>query len=153
MITLERITDISLLMLWRTEVIEHVFGCKPSAELLDANRRYYHKNIANGSHIALLAKVDDVEAGCGSICLTEELPSPDNLSGRCAYLMNIYVRETFREHGVGHAVVERLIEIAREHSCGKIYLETTLQGRYLYESLGFHDLPDMMKLKTENTLS
>ncbi len=28
--------------------------------------------------------------------IIEELPSPDNPSGKCAYLMNIYVREAFR---------------------------------------------------------
>lgn len=146
MINLIHITDIDLLMQWRYEVIENVFGEIPSAELLAANRKYYEKHVADGSHIAFLARQDDNDLGCGSICLTEELPSPDNPSGRCAYLMNIYVRKDFREKGIGHAIVGKLVEEAKKRDCEKIYLETTDIGRSLYESLGFRDLPDIMKL-------
>lgn len=134
------------LMRWRNEVIAHVFGKEPSPELMEANRDYYRRHTADGSHRAFIAVLDGQEAGCGSICLTEELPSPDNPSGRCAYLMNIYVREAFRRHGLGGAIVERLIDEARKTGCDKIYLETTSDGRPVYESLGFRDMPDMMKL-------
>ena len=146
MISVERIDDIGRLMLWRKEVIEHVFGLTPDGSLLEANRQYYRRHIPDGSHIAFVARYDGSDAGCGSLCLSEELPSPDNPGGRCAYLMNIYVRERYRGRGIGHAVVKRLVEEARKLGCGKIYLETTCEGRSLYESVGFHDLPDMMKL-------
>lgn len=147
MIELRETTVIPTLMHWRAEVIEHVFGVKPSRRLLVANRQYYRKHIADGSHVAYIAAVDGRDVGCGAICLTDELPSPDNPSGRCGYLMNIYVREEYRCRGVGHSIVSRLLEEAKNCGCGKIYLETTDTGRPVYESLGFTDLPDMMKLK------
>lgn len=146
MIELIQIKDIDTLMRWRAKVIENVFGETPSSSLLDMNQDYYMRHIPDGSHKAYIAKINDEEAGSGSICLTEELPSPDNPTGRCAYLMNIYVRENYREHGVGHAIVRKLVEEAKALNCGKIYLETTSEGRTLYESIGFKDLPDMMKL-------
>ena len=59
--------------------------------------------------------------------------------------MNIYVREAFRRHGLAHKIVSRLIEVARSRDCWKIYLETTDDGRPVYQSLGFRDFPDMMK--------
>ena len=133
-------------MLWRAEVIENVFGEKPSASLLDANRKYYEKFVPSGNHIAFIASFEGEDVGSGSICLTEELPSPDNPSGHCAYLMNIYVRNQFRNQGIGHSIVRKLLEEARKLNCGKIYLETTPEGRGVYESLGFRDMPDMMKL-------
>lgn len=147
MITLRRVYDIDKLIQWRSEVIKHVFGIMPDDALLEANRKYYEQHIPDGSHRAIIAEIDGMEGGCGSICLGDELPSPDNPSGRCAYLMNIYVRDSFRERGVGHAIVRNLVDEARGLGCGKIYLETTEQGRGLYESLGFGDLPDMMKLR------
>lgn len=146
MITLRNITDIEALMKWRIEVIEHVFATAPDSSLIEANRDYYLRNVPNGSHYAYVAETDGVEAGCGAICVSEELPSPDNPSGRCAYLMNIYVRQQFRNHGLAHHIVNRLIDKARSLNCGKIYLETTDLGRPVYTSLGFHDMPDMMKL-------
>lgn len=147
MIELKNITDLEELLKWRREVIQTVFDEEPSEELMAQNEAFYRKNLANGTHIAFVAIKDGKEAGCGAICLTEELPSPDNPSGKCGYLMNIYVRDAFREHGIGHEIVKRLVKEAKERNCGKIYLETTDLGRPVYESLGFHDLPDMMKYK------
>lgn len=147
MIDIHEIKDIESLMNWRSEVINDVFGNEPSAELLRANRDYYLNHIADGGHVAVIATYDGFEAGCGSICLSDELPSPDNPSGHCAYLMNIYVRKPFRQHGIAHTIVKYLIQASLKHGCGKIYLETTEDGRPVYTSLGFGDMSDMMKLK------
>lgn len=145
MVYLRQITDIDVLMRWRAEVISNVFGEKPDQTLLEANRRYYLCHIQDKTHIAFVASYDDMDCGCGAICLTDELPSPDNPSGRCAYLMNIYVREAFRNHGIAHRIVSRLLEEAKTRECGKIYLETTADGKPVYTSLGFRDMTDMMK--------
>ncbi len=149
MVLLKEIKDIPTLMFWREEVIQHVFGMKPDEELLMANRNYYEKHIGDGSHIAFIVECDGVECGCGSVCLTDELPSPDNPSGRCAYLMNIYVREPYRKQGLAHKVVSHLIKEAKLRKCGKIYLETTDEGKPVYSSLGFKNMPDMMKYYEE----
>lgn len=145
MIELREIRALPTLMMWRREVIRHVFGVEPSPRLLVANRQYYRRHTADGSHIALVATVDGQDAGCGAICLSEELPSPENPTGRCAYLMNIYVRESFRRQGIAHAIVRRLVEIAKEKSCGKIYLETTDAARSVYTSIGFTEMQGLMK--------
>ena len=146
MIELTRTIDLKTLMEWRREVISEVFGEEADSLLMKENEDYYRRHITDGTHLAYIASFDGQEAGCGAICLSDELPSPDNPTGKCGYLMNIYVRNNFREHGVGHAIVKKLIEEAQNRGCKKIYLETTAIGRRLYESLGFHDLPDMMKL-------
>lgn len=146
MIELRVVDSLVELMKWRTEVIADVFGKKPDEALLEANRIYYKTHIPDGSHIAVVASCDGYDCGCGGVCFTDELPSPDNPGGRCAYLMNIYVRETYRNAGIAHRIVRHLIEVARQRDCGKIYLETTADGRPVYYSLGFRDMPDMLKL-------
>lgn len=143
--------EIDTLMAWRDEVLRAVFGITPSAGLLLANRRYYEVHVADGSHMAVVALSDGDECGCGAICLSDELPSPDNPSGRCAYLMNIYVRPQFRSRGIGHAIVRHLVDVARQLGCDKIYLETTTAARSLYKSIGFKELPGILKYAdTEN---
>lgn len=147
MTELKKVTDIEELLRWRQEVIRNVFGEEADHSLMEANRQYYMSHIKDGTHLAFVASHDGKEAGCGAVCLTDELPSPDNPTGHCAYLMNIYVRAQFREMGIAHMIVRKLLQEAKEHGCGKIYLETTQVGRPVYESLGFRDLPDMMKLE------
>lgn len=140
------LSNLEDLMRWRREVIACVFGCEPSAELMLANERYYAEAIENKQHYAIQLVCDNDPAACGSICLQSELPSPDNPSGRNAYLMNIYTRPLFRGRGFGHRVVEYLLQMAREVKCGKIYLETSLMGRKLYEAHGFVPMSGMMQL-------
>lgn len=140
-------------MHWRIEVLRAVFGQEPDKRLLVANRSYYRTHAADGTHIAYVAQFDGKDAGCGAVCIGDELPSPDNPGGHCAYLMNIYVRPQYRKHGIAHAIVRVLIEEAKARCCDKIYLETTLAGRPIYESLGFVEMSDMMILpkKTNKT--
>lgn len=145
MISLRQITALPTLMRWRAEVIRNVFGVDPHPRLLVANRQYYRRHVADGSHLAVVAEMDGEECGCGAVCFTDELPSPDNPTGLCAYIMNIYVREPYRNHGVAHRIVRHLVDEARGRGCGKIYLETTSEGKSLYLSSGFGNMPDMMK--------
>ena len=133
------------LMGWRKEVIASVFNQQADEVLQMENRNYYARHIADGSHVAVEAKVDGKPAGCGGLCLQNELPSPDNPNGRCGYLMNIYVRPQYREHGVGSAVVEYLVQTARNLKCDKIYLESTIHAMPLYQNLGFQDMDGMMR--------
>lgn len=144
-VNMREVIVIPTLMHWRKEVIENVFGVVPSKELMAANCMYYMEHIADGSHIAIVAEIDDQDVGCGAICLSDELPSPDNPSGRCAYLMNIYVRKEYRDHGVGHSIVYWLVKKARQLGCDKIYLETTDGARSLYKDIGFKELSGFMK--------
>lgn len=146
MTEVRRTESVDEMMLWREEVIANVFGVHPDNGLLDANRQYYVNHATDGSHMAFVASADGTDCGCGAVCFHEELPSPDNPVGRCAYLMNIYVRKEFRDMGIAHQIVKRLIAEARKQGCDKIYLETTPEGLPVYSSLGFREMPDMMKL-------
>ncbi|MCI9285560.1 MAG: GNAT family N-acetyltransferase [Muribaculaceae bacterium] len=145
MITLRRIMDLPSLMAWRDEVLGCVFGTTPDAELMKANRDYYTRHCPDGSHIAIVASSDGEDAGCGSLCIHDELPSPDNPSGRCGYLMNVYVREPFRHAGVGGVIIDRLVTMARDNNCGKIYLESTDGARHIYRTHGFTEMKNMLE--------
>lgn len=144
-ISVRLVTDIDTIMRWRGEVVKAVFGESISDSLVSHNHSYYRRHIADGSHIAMIATFDGADAGCGGVCFYEELPSPDNPSGLCAYLMNIYVRKGYRHMGVGTAIVEALIGEARRQKCGKIYLEATDAGKPLYRREGFVEMKGMME--------
>lgn len=145
-IVISRCTDVPALMDWRQRVLKSVFGLQEVPPgLMQANEDYYLKNVESGYHIALVASDGQHEVGCGALCFQEELPSPDNPSGLCAYLMNIFVMPDYRRSGVGRAIVEALVDEARSRGAGKIWLETTEQGRTLYESLGFRQMYDILK--------
>jgi len=150
------INDIPLLTDLRMEVLSHVFSEKrkdfTEAEwdaLRQENLRYYSEELAGGGHIACAAFSEGEIAGCGGICIYREMPSPDNLSGICAYLMNIYTREPYRKQGISRQVCHWLIQKATARGAGKIYLETSECGRNLYHSMGFREMQDYLQLEAD----
>ena len=149
------LADLERLLEWRIEVLHEVFSIPenwPIPELEKANRRYYQQALPAGGHVACFAYAGKEIVGCGGICLYQEMPSPDNPSGQCAYLMNIYTRPQFRGQGVGETVIKWLIGQARQRNISKIYLETSEAGRSVYKKIGFTPMPDMMKLPAAEIL-
>ncbi len=143
------IADIDTLVQWRMTTLHEVFPDSVydfPENLEEENRAYYLWALPAEAHIACFAYADDEIVGCGGVCLHEEMPSPDNPTGKCAYLMNIYCAPSCRGRGVGGSIVRWLIDRAKERNITKIYLETTEDGRKLYEKLGFTDMQDMMIL-------
>ena len=140
--------DIETLMSWRMEVLREVFGIpsgQDMTELEQANRDYYHTMLKTDGHIACFAYQKEI-IGCGGICIYQEMPSPDNPAGLCAYLMNIYTLPQFRGQGVGEKIVRWLMAQAMQMGVTKIYLETSDCGRKLYQKIGFMPMMDYLKL-------
>lgn len=142
------LNDLDTLISWRMEVLREVFGIpagQDMTELEQANRKYYQTMLQTDGHIACFACHEEI-IGCGGICIYQELPSPDNPTGMCAYLMNIYTRPQFRGQGAGERIVRWLVEQAMQRGVTKIYLETSDCGRNLYQRMGFTPMMDYLKL-------
>ena len=90
------------------------------------------------------AKMAEKSRGKDTMCLQREMPSPDNPSGQCAYLMNIYTRPDYRGRGIGGAVVSFLIAEARKRQITKVYLEAAENAVRFYRKLGFEPLEGYM---------
>ncbi len=143
------ISDLDLLLKWRMTVLREVFSIPadyPTEDLEQENRQYYQAAIPAGTHIACFAYAGNQIVGCGGVCIYQEMPSPDNLTGYCAYLMNIYTIPEFRNHGVGEAIVNWLVGQATTRGISKIYLEASEVGKSLYKKIGFVSMADMMKI-------
>ncbi len=153
------ISEIDLIMKWRMETLEAVFGIDfsdypedPSLgqRLEEANRAYFLQHLEDDSCIFCFGKIKDQIASCGAIISYQELPSPDYPSGRCAYLMNIYTAPSFRHQTFGRQIVRWLIEQAQKQGAQKIYLDTSEAGRPLYQAAGFQDMTDYMVFESRN---
>jgi len=101
------LSDLEMLLRWRMTVLHEVFSIplNKSMETLEReNRRYYQNALLKGEHIACFSYVDNTVIGCGGICIYQEMPSPDNPTGKCVYLMNIYTCPEFSKQGAGKEI-------------------------------------------------
>lgn len=143
-------SDLEMLLKWRMEVLHEVFPISENqnmAALEQSNRLYYERTLQKESHIACFSCQGEEIIGCGGMCIYQEMPSPDNPSGYCAYLMNIYTRPQFRGQGIGEKMVKWLMDEASGRKITKVYLETSESGRKLYRKLGFLPMQDYMMLE------
>ncbi|WP_277820860.1 GNAT family N-acetyltransferase [Dubosiella muris] len=148
-IRLVDVSELGTLMTWRMIVLREVFDVPandPMTALKAQNEAYYARHLADGSHIACFAVDEGEIVGCGGVCLYDEMPSPDNPNGRCAYLMNIYVLPSRRKKGTGRQIVSWLVEQAKKRDVQKIYLEASKPAIPLYESMGFEPMVDFFHL-------
>ena len=91
---------------------------------------------ADMSRVAAQSRADRF-AGAGGVSYYRVMPTFHNPSGRCAYIMNMYVRPDYRRRGIATAILDLLVTDARERGAGRIALEATEAGRPLYEKYGF----------------
>ncbi|MCD8155564.1 MAG: GNAT family N-acetyltransferase [Clostridiales bacterium] len=141
-------SDLEELMQWREVVLREVFSIPAGErieELLAANRTYYQAALEKGKHIACFACAGEKTVGCGGVCLYQEMPSPDNPSGQCGYLMNIFTLPDLRQQGIGKEIVQWLVREAKRQGAEKIYLEASEQAYSLYRELGFQDMKGYLK--------
>lgn len=145
------LSERDLLMEWRMRVLAEVFFDYENVDwqtIRKNNEDYYNEHLTDGTHTACFA-VDTEDGrivGCGGICYQKEMPSPDNLTGTNAYLMNIYTVPELRGEGIGRQILDFLIADAKQKGTEKIYLESSDVAKGLYQELGFTDMKDYMKL-------
>jgi ribosomal protein S18 acetylase RimI-like enzyme len=93
--------------------------------------------------LILFARIDDQYVG---ICTCFHAYSTF-LAKPLLNIHDIYVHESYRGHGVGKMLIQKLEEMALLKGCGKITLEVrkdNLNARDLYKSQGFTEAPHSM---------
>jgi len=98
---------------------------------------YYREALSDGSHTGILAFDGDALVGAGGVSYYRVMPTFHNPAGRCAYIMNMYVRPAYRRRGIATAMLDLLVADARRRGAGRIALEATDMGRPLYDKYGF----------------
>lgn len=145
--------DLNNLLNLRMEVLKEVFT--PIEENITSsmwesitrnNYSIFKEGFKKNKIISYLAYNKKNIIGCGSVCFSVELPSPDNVNGQGAYIMNIYTKKEYRKRGVATNICRHLIEEAKKEGAKKIFLETSIDGKKLYQNLGFTNMKDYMKL-------
>lgn len=76
-----------------------------------------------------------IAVGSGSIecCIVR----PERPSGRVVRLGNLVVHPDHRRHGHGAALVDEIVRWSRTVGADEVFLDTTEQGRSLYQRAGF----------------
>lgn len=110
------------------------------------SRAYYQKALAEGMHVAVLVYDGDVFIGAGGVSFYTVMPTYHNISGKKAYIMNMYTKPEYRRKGIAYQTLDILVDSCKKRNITHITLEATEMGRALYEKYGFVAMQDEMQL-------
>jgi len=102
--------------------------------------------MANGSFVQWLCELDGKIAATGSVNFYRLPPTHRRPNGREAYIGNMFTYPAHRRKGLAKKVLQLLFDEARATDCMSIVLHTSPDGRPLYESFGFVDSDNYMRL-------
>jgi GNAT superfamily N-acetyltransferase len=98
---------------------------------------YLEKEMSSGNFIAWLAISNNEIIATSGLITIQRQPQLWNMTGQEVYIMNMYTEPEWRRKGIGTAILEKLIEEARNRGIEAIKLHATPMGKTLYEKRGF----------------
>ena len=105
---------------------------------------YFARAIPSGQYRGWVAETPEGEVvASGGLVVDRHPPTPENLDGRIAYIMNVATDPAHRRRGLARRIFAEIIRWSRQEGIGLASLQATDMGRSLYEEFGFADGPEM----------
>ncbi len=122
---------------------------------LDAMRepflRWVAPKLADGSYLGWAAECDGVVVGGAGLMVLDWPPHfAHPTDPRRGYVLNVYVADAHRGHGLARRLMEATYEGARELGIRYLVLHASEMGRPVYEKMGWTDTNEMVLILEEN---
>ncbi|HHV09640.1 MAG TPA: GNAT family N-acetyltransferase [Clostridiales bacterium] len=132
----------------RYEVLMAVNGLK--SDIFDMDfKKTTNEYLHSGNQTTFFATENGVMLGCATVCYITVMPTYDHPTGKRAHVMNVYVREGYRNRGIARQMMNEIVNDATEKGITHISLDATEQGRPLYEKIGFKSTGEGMEMILE----
>jgi GNAT superfamily N-acetyltransferase len=108
---------------------------------------WVRERTARGEYLTWLMvdEGEQVVAGA-SLWIRDSVISPNNLSGREGWVLNVSTYPAYQRRGFARQLLETLLEWCQHNDLHALMLVATPDGRALYEALGFKARDFMVRL-------
>jgi GNAT superfamily N-acetyltransferase len=108
---------------------------------------YFLSALTDGSFVSWVMENDGDVIATSGVCFYTLPPSYGNLTGKVAYITNMYTKDEFRRMGIATELLSMVMDEARTRGCSVMRLHTSSFGRTIYEKAGFTDSDGYMSLR------
>ena len=131
--------DIALITRQRRLMFDEMGGFDPAK--LDAMDQdfpaWLQARLQEESYIGVFLD-DGVQAAAGAgLWLMPWAPGPYTAEAQRAYILNVYTEAAYRGRGCARFLVQALVAECERLGCPSVSLHASLDGRYIYDKLGF----------------
>ena len=140
------ISDVPALVMLRRLMFESMGNT--DAELLQlgdlASEKYFNQSISTNDFQGWVAvNSDGVIVSNIGVVFDQHPPGPNNLSGKIAYLMNLYTLASYRRQGIARKLLEEALTWIKQMGITRVALHATEMGKDLYTGIGFTETSEM----------
>jgi len=114
-----------------------------------AYRQKLKQELIKGPCKAWVIENEDRIVASGAITIVSFVPTPNDLSSRVAYLHSMYTEKEYRNNNFANRIIEKAIQYCKDHGIKRFFLNASEAGRPIYEKIGFHSAPEIMRLIIE----
>ncbi|MEH2064851.1 MAG: GNAT family N-acetyltransferase [Nostoc sp.] len=132
--------DLEAVIQLRLELLREagdIKGDSDTANLAEATRKYLGEKMPRGKFLAWVAEVDSQIVATSGLVFFQRPPYNGNFSGLEAYVMNVYTIPMWRGQGIATALLKEIISFVRTTEAKRLWLDTTEDGKRIYDQLGF----------------
>ncbi len=131
--------DIDELVKLRIELIREISEVDENymSKLTDAIREYFTAKMPENEFLGWVAEDEGKIIASSGLLFHEKPPIHGNLTGREAYIMNMYTLPEWRNKGIATKLLKEIIKFIKETNVRRIRLHATEAGKKVYEKMGF----------------
>ena len=144
--TEEDIKSLAILRVKFLQEVEEPSLAVSSSVLKSFIINHFTEKMKKNEFISWVAIEAEVIIATSGVSFLEVPPSFANVSGKEAYVMNMYTIPNFRKKGIGTQLLDQIIDETRKRGIKKIRLHTTEIGKPMYLKKGFKENNEEMVL-------
>lgn len=104
---------------------------------LDQCAAFVRQGLAEGSWICWVAEVEGQIVSHIFVRRVRKVPKPNRLHDEIGYVTNVYTRPAYRGQGIGSALLERVVQWAKDRELDVLFVWPSEQAVPFYERAGF----------------
>lgn len=144
--------DIPVLVLHYHKMFKEIYGLQKikinKKEFNEMYKNYREKlrvELKNGICKAWILKKSNKILASGAISIISMVPVLNDPSCKVAYLHSIYTEKKARGKGFAKQIVKKTIDYCKSEGIKRIILNTSGEGKSLYEKIGFQKSDNSMR--------
>lgn len=119
-------------------------GACPTGNIDTELKDYFGGSIVDESLVVWIATERDNIIATAGVCFFQYPPSFSNITGKVAYITNVYTQDEYRKQGIATKLLEFVMDEIRMRKYKFIRLHASSQGKAMYEQMGFVDAEGFM---------
>jgi len=107
---------------------------------------FFRNFLGNNTMVEWLVESDSIVIASAAAIFYNFPPTYTNISGKKAYITNMYTSPEYRGKGIATSLLNKLVEDIQQAGIEKIWLGASKLGRPVYKKFGFKETDEWLEM-------